>query len=305
MSTDVKKATDIKPAIRAWWADRPMTYGHEHGRTEFDLEAGGKRGAELGSREFFELADRRFYGWNEPLHTAAGKFARIFPYDEMRGRRVLEVGCGVGCMAMNWAQHGARITAVDLNPTSVAQTRRRFELFGLTADDIREADAERLPFEDGTFDYVYSWGVLHHTPGTEQTIREVHRVLKPGGRAGVMLYHRDSFLYRYSIEYVEGFLHAERLALDGDDLRLSSRYSDGGREEGNPHTWPVTRREVREQLFKPFARVAIDTFGTDLVPIFDQWFPLLGSRLVPRAILNACARRWGWSLWITGTKAKG
>lgn len=289
----------MKGTIRDWWATRPMTYAHQHGGTTFDVGSGARQDATLGSREFFGLADERFYGWNRPLHTAQGPFGRIFDYERWRGTRVLEIGCGMGCMAMNWASRGARLTAVDLNPTAIAQTRRRFELFGLTGD-IREADAERLPFDAGTFDYVYSWGVLHHTPGTKRTIDEIHRVLKPGGLTGVMLYHRDSLLYRYSIRYLEGFLHDEAAFLD--ELQMASRYSDGGREEGNPHTWPVTRDEARRILFDRFDSVDFDVFGTDLVPIFDQWFPRLGSVLLPLPLLTACARRWGWSLWTTARK---
>ena len=79
---------------------------------------------------------------------------------------------------MNWARHRAEITAVDLNPVSVAQTRRRFDLFELKGD-IRQADTETLPFADDSFDYVYSWGVLHHTPGTAKAVAEIRRVLNP------------------------------------------------------------------------------------------------------------------------------
>ena len=206
----------------------------------------------------------------------------------------------MGCMAMNWALQNVRVTAVDLNPVSVQQTRKRFELHGLTGV-IQEADAEQLPFDDNTFDYAYSWGVLHHTPGTKRAIDELYRVVRPGGEIGVMLYHRDSLLYRYIIEYVEGFLHLENTFLT--PLELSSRYSDGAHAEGNPYTWPVTRQEVREKLFDKFKEVEIKVLGTDLIPILDGWFPKLGSKLLPHVLLEACARRWGWSLWITGVKA--
>src|SRR5262249_12233532 len=149
----------------------------------------------------------------------------------------LEVGCGMGCMAMNWAQRGAEVTAIDLNPTSVEQTRRRFDLLKLDGD-IKQADAEALPFGNDSFDYVYSWGVLHHTPGTAKAIEEIRRVLKPGAEAGVMLYHRASFLFMITIAFQESWINLERLFLD--PLGLASRYGDGAREEGNPYTWPVT-----------------------------------------------------------------
>ena len=111
--------------VRDWWRDNPMTYGAEHGRTEY------RDGVfELGTREFLERVDQEFYSWNRPLHDRR-PFDRLFPYDAYGpGSRVLEIGCGLGTMAMNWARNGVDMTAVDLNPTSISQTRRRFELRG-------------------------------------------------------------------------------------------------------------------------------------------------------------------------------
>src|SRR2546426_1063304 len=141
---------EITSAIGDWWAQNPMTYAPVHGATTYALEDGTERSVELGSREFFEIADRTLYQWNESLHTPGGRFGRIFDYERYRGRPVLEIGCGMGCMAMNWAMHGARVTAVDLNPVAVAQTRRRFDLLGQAAV-IQQADSRRLPFMDESF----------------------------------------------------------------------------------------------------------------------------------------------------------
>lgn len=297
MSAD--EVPDTKAAIRAWWAACPMTYGMEHGLTEYVMPDGSRRRVELGSREFFDTADEIFYYWNRPRHEPDRPFGRIFDYERYRSRAVLEIGCGMGCMAMNWTRRGARLHAIDLNPVAVAQTRRRFEVFGLDGD-IREADGETLPFDSESFDFVYSWGVLHHTPGIRQALQEVRRVLRPGGRAGVMLYNRDSFLYRYMISRMEGDINGERRFLD--PLALASRYTDGDRQEGNPHTWPVTKAEIRNDLFASFSDVRIDTFGTDVPWILDQWLPGLGSRLMPRSLIEALSRRYGWSLWITAQK---
>src|SRR5689334_17048979 len=106
-----------------------------------------------------DKVDETCYSWNRSLHTAAGFFGKIFPYERYRGGRVLEIGCGLGTMAMNWAQHGARVTAVDLNPVAVRQTARRFALLGLDGRMV-QTDGGALSFPDETFDYVYSWGVL-------------------------------------------------------------------------------------------------------------------------------------------------
>lgn len=274
-----------------------MTYGDEHGNTLYQ-EAGGQPVA-LGSREFFEHADTTFYRWNEPLHGPEGPFSRLFDYQSYRDRQVLEIGCGMGCMAMNWAQHGARVTAVDLNPVAVQQTQRRFELFGLTAD-IRDADAARLPFADQTFDYAYSWGVLHHSPGLKASIAELHRVIKPGARIGVMLYNRESLLYRFLIRWQEGFVNLESRCLT--ELELASRYTDGERREGNPHTWPVTAAEIHSDLLASFDDVQTRVLGTDIPNVLNIWGNELGSRVMGRSAMKALARRWGWSLWTSARK---
>ncbi len=295
-----KKAdSTLKAAIRNWWATSPMTYGATHGETAYQHPDGTIEQVELGSRRFFELADARFLNWNTPLHGPGGPFSRLFPFAYVpTGGKVLEIGCGMGCMAMQWAIRGFDVTAVDLNPVSVTQTRTRFGIFGLRGD-VREADAEFLPFDDNTFDYVYSWGVLHHTPNTAEAIRELYRVLKPGRQAGVMLYNRNSFLYRYLIQYQEGFVNMESSFLS--PLGLASRYSDGAREGGNPHTWPVTGREVRRDLFPMFEHLNVKVLGTDVPPSIWHWCPSI-LRALPMPMVKALARRWGWSLWITGVK---
>ena len=291
-------ARTIKDDIRQWWADFPMTYGDEHGNTEY------RDGVpvSLGSREFFEKADATFYRWNEPLHLPDAPFGRLFDYPRYRGGRVLEVGCGMGCMAMNWAKQGADVTAVDLNPVAIAQTRRRFELFGLQGE-IREVDGERLPFPDDHFDFVYSWGVLHHTPGTREAIAELFRVLKPGGRAGVMLYNRESLLYRCVIKWTEGVVNLERRWLT--ERELASRYGDGDRLEGNPHTWPVTAAEIRNELFRQFSAIDVRVLGTDVPNVLNALGNELGTKRMSKRAVDALARRWGWSLWTTACKPGG
>lgn len=292
------RQSEIKTDVREWWAANPMTYGFEHGLTEYVDAAGERRQVSLISREFFLHADEVFYQWNAPRHTPQAKFGKLFDYDRFRGGRVLEVGCGMGCMAMNWAQQGANVTAVDLNPVAVQQTRKRFELFALSGE-IHEADGENLPFEDASFDYAYSWGVLHHSPNTAQSIAELYRVLKPNGRVGVMLYHRNSLFFRYLVKYIEGFLHLESRFLS--PAGLASRYGDGERKEGNPYTWPVTITEAKRDLFAQYADVSVDVLGTDVGWILDHWLLGFGSFL-PMPLRNALDRRFGWSLWITARK---
>lgn len=287
-----------RPDVKQWWAHFPMTYGQVHGDLSWLTDEGIEERFELGSREFFAKVDENFYRWNSPLHLEGARFGRIFPYSRYRQGQVLEVGCGIGTMAMNWGLQGARITAVDLNSVAVEQTSRRFNLFqvpGLVA----QADGRTLPFRSESFDYVYSWGVLHHSPDLERSLMELLRVLRRGGEYGVMLYHRKSIRYRYVIRYLEGFLSGESRFLD--PLQLASRYTDGRDKEGNPHTWPVTAGEMRDIFGKGAATCTVSCLGKDV----DNHLKLLMPgvwRLVPLALKKPWARRWGWSLWITGTK---
>jgi ubiquinone/menaquinone biosynthesis C-methylase UbiE len=107
---------------------------------------------------------------------------------ELAGKRVLEIGCGMGLHAEMLARAGAVLTAVDISDVSVAATRQRFDLKHLSADLLR-LDAETLPFGDATFDLVWSWGVIHHSAHTGRIVKEIARVLKPGGTAKLMVYN--------------------------------------------------------------------------------------------------------------------
>lgn len=279
--------------IQNWWRDNPMTYASEHGRTDY------KDGQhDLGTLGFFERLDREFYGWNKPLHGRR-PFDRLFPYETHgSGSKVLEVGCGLGTLAMNWARNGADVTAVDLNGTSVEQTRKRFELMGLKGR-VEQMDARQLALPDGCFDYAYSWGVLHHSPDLERSLQEMMRTLKRGGEFGLMVYNRRSILHWYKTVFTEGLLHYENRFLG--PLELASRYGDGARHEGNPHTWPETKQSLRKMLGPYSEDLRIKVLGTDLDTVFHALLPGLGL-LLPTWAKKPWARRFGWSLWAHGHK---
>jgi ubiquinone/menaquinone biosynthesis C-methylase UbiE len=118
-------------------------------------------------------------------------FAR---FDEGVGQDVLEIGVGMGADHVEWARSGPRrLAGVDLTSRAVAWTTQRLATYGL-ASELKEGDAEHLPFPDDSFDIAYSWGVLHHSPDTPRAFREAHRVLRPGGTLRAMIYHRPSFV---------------------------------------------------------------------------------------------------------------
>ena len=102
-------------------------------------------------------------------------------FEGTKGKKVLEIGVGLGADHQKFAEAGADLYGIDLTERAITMTKNRFNLFDLNSTLCTE-DAENLSFSDATFDMVYSWGVLHHSPNTEKAISEVFRVLKPGGR---------------------------------------------------------------------------------------------------------------------------
>jgi SAM-dependent methyltransferase len=125
------------------------------------------------------------------LEPCIRAFAR---FEDGRAQDVLEIGVGMGTDHLEWARVAPRsLTGVDLTDQAIAVTRERLALSGLRSR-LLVTDAEHLPFRDGSFDFVYSWGVIHHSPDTPAAVREIARVLRPGGRARVMIYHRRSLV---------------------------------------------------------------------------------------------------------------
>ena len=138
-------------------------------------------------KDFFEKFREYRYRteWHIPL---------LVPFAESKGKQVLEIGTGNGAEGVMFALSGAQYTGVDLTEAALAATRKHFAVMGLTGRFQME-NAEHLSFPDESFDWVFSHGVLHHTPNPQAAINEVYRVLKPGGRAIIMLYHKRSFNY--------------------------------------------------------------------------------------------------------------
>lgn len=168
-------------------------------------------------------------------------------FDESRGLKVLEIGVGLGADHQSFAEQGALLTGVDLTQRAIEHTRARLTLFGL-ASDLRCADAERLPFPDECFDVVYSWGVLHHSPDTPQAFCEVHRVLKPGGVARIMVYSK------YSLVGLMLWLRYGLLRLR-PWMSLNTVYAE---HLESPGTKAYSPKEAR-QLCDRFAHVTIET----------------------------------------------
>jgi len=293
-------AEDLKNRVHDFWQANPC--GAKFARSE------------VGTRGFFEEIERHRYAteWHIP---------EVVGFERWRGREVLEIGCGLATDAINFARAGANYTGIDLTETSIALAKRRFDLENLPGD-LRVADAENLPFPDSTFDLVYSHGVLHHTPAFERAINEAHRVLKPGGTAMVMLYHRRSYNYYINIMTLRRFgvrllkfswgPRIVRMLTGEDELRLNelrrqyledsdrmlsraeflNQNTDGA---GNPLARAITKREARD-LFSRFSSIR-----TEVHFLNKRWIPLVGF-LIPRFLERIFAGILGWHLWIIAKK---
>src|SRR2546422_438226 len=171
-----KAPRTLNESVRHYWDARPCNIRHSR--------------APLGSREYFDQVEQRKY-FVEPHIPGFAEFER------WRGKRVLEIGCGIGTDAVNFARAGAHVTAVDISVESLKLARRRAEIFGLgDRIDFFEADAEDLsryvPAEQ--YDLVYSFGVIHHSPNPGRIITQVRERFSGSGTIlKIMVYHRYSW----------------------------------------------------------------------------------------------------------------
>lgn len=147
------------------------------------------------SSDWFDRVDLSFIEASRPYATDDAPFDRILPLDGLRGRRVLEIGCGMGLHTETMVRAGARVTAVDLTSTAIEATGRRLALKGIDAFLV-QGDAERLPFPDHVFDFVWSWGVIHHSSRTARIVRQIARVLTREGECRIMVYNREGMSAR-------------------------------------------------------------------------------------------------------------
>jgi SAM-dependent methyltransferase len=266
---------------------------------------------EPGTKEFYRDVERHRYALEPHI-------PEVVRFDEWRAADVLEVGCGVGTDAAQFARTGARYTGIDQTERAVELARRRFTLDGLEGT-FQQADATSLPFGDASFDLVYSHGVIHHIPDTARVVAEMRRVLRPGGTALVMVYHRGSLNYRFNILVVRralaagllvpGFDHVlehvapadgelvggHRALLRAHGLRyltdralFLSNNTDG---PGNPLSKVYSRSEAKK-LFEMFSQVDTEVRYLNL-----RLYPG-GDRLAATSVARRLERRIGWHLYI-------
>ena len=212
-----------------------------------------------------------------------------FRFADFEGQSVLDIGCGAGIDAAEFARHGAKVTAIDLTQTGVELTRNLLTEARLSAI-VRQADVCDLPFEDARFDCVYTYGVLHHIPNVNKALFEIQRVLKTGGKVMAMLYNKDSLLYGYSIMYQHGVKDGWLATLNQDEL--VSRFSE--RNEFCPYTKAYQKSEAIE-LFGKF-------FGSVEASVYYNVIDLPHKRKVKVDIPNEY--ELGWHIVVKAVKGR-
>ena len=273
--------------------------------------------------DFYEKFREQRYRteWHIPL---------LVPFAEAKGKSVLEIGTGNGADGAMFAMNGATYTGVDLTEAALDATRKHFDVLSLPGTFQRE-NAEQLSFPNETFDWIYSHGVLHHTPNTQKAIDEAWRVLKPNGRAIIMLYHKHSFNYYVRIMvYMRLRVLLKILSRIGnwkrDREKLDTNAIAGVRGNQRPEVWDIhyqnflkrgwsylrpanfvhhctdgpecpvafafSKKEAR-QLFAKFRDV---TFRVAHFPLrrYSCYFPF--------AVEKGLAETLGWYLFIFATK---
>ena len=257
-----KATADPQERNRLWWETLPMTYSRWQNENRMPS-----------SSEEFDFVNRMYIESNPWLRDE-------FDFSGFRNQTVLEIGCGSGSASALFAAGGAKVTSVDLTKQAVAMTEANARTQGLYITTYR-MDAENLAFPDETFDYVYSWGVIHHSNNPGQIMREIHRVLKKGARGLIMVYNKNSLRY-----YLKGliWLCFKGKILHGHNLDSVQRFFTDGF-----HHRHYKSRELAAELSAAglsVKRISKTHMAKKMLPLVPFWFD------------EALKRRFGWLLVV-------
>jgi SAM-dependent methyltransferase len=266
-------------SVQSYWNNRPCNIRHSP--------------KEIGSVEYFNEVEHRKY-MVEPHIPGFAEFER------WRGKKVLEIGCGIGTDTINFARHGAQVTAVDLSDQSLELARKRAQIFGLE-DRIRffQADAEHLtesvPVEP--YDLIYSFGVIHHTPRPERVIEQIRRYLKPTTTVKIMVYYRWSWkVFWILFTYGKGkFWRLDQLIAENSEAQT-----------GCPVTYAYSRPQGRRLLEAQGLRVTqalVDHIFPYRIPDYVQYryVKVWYFRWMPAWLFRSLSNLAGWHLCMTAS----
>lgn len=209
METETTGNVELKESVRSYWNQQSCGT---------DIAT-----SEKFSQEYFEEIEEHRYAM-EPEIMPFAQFTR------WRGAKMLEVGVGAGTDFLQWVRAGTKAHGIDLTQEGIDHVRHRLDIYGLECEDLRVGDAENIPHEDDSFDLVYSWGVIHHSPDTQKALHEIARVVRPGGRVKLMVYNRKSayVVYkwlRWGLLRGRPFMSIERIMAEHQESPGTKAYS--------------------------------------------------------------------------------
>jgi len=239
------------------------------------------------SKDYFEEIENHRY-LVEPEIFLFAQFTRY------HGKKLLEVGVGAGTDFLQWVRAGTKAYGIDLTPLAIEHIRKRLEVYNLTAEDVRVGDCENIPYEENTFDIVYSYGVIHHTPDTEKALKEIIRVCRPGGVCKIMIYNRHSLTAFYHWIY-NGLLKGRPWK------SISQCLYDCAESKG---TKAFTKKEIEDILKKmPVDSIRI----TSILTYYDKCenYNVILNIIAKSLAYILGGNRVGWFLHIQFNKKKG
>ncbi|HLW75576.1 MAG TPA: class I SAM-dependent methyltransferase [Bryobacteraceae bacterium] len=269
--------------VQNYWNARPCNIRHST--------------KEPGSQEYFNEVEARKYRV-EPHIPAFAEF------EKWRGKKVLEIGCGIGTDTTNFARAGAQVTAVDLSDKSIEMAKKRLEVFGLS-DRVRFVQANSEQLSDSLppepFDLIYSFGVIHHTPHPERVLEQLKLYTKPDTTVKLMVYNRWSWKVLWIlVRYGKGQIwKLDELVADNSEA-----------QNGCPVTYVYSRRQGRE-LLRAGGLQTIEARAEHIFPyripdyVKYRYVKVWYFRWMPGPLFRALERMAGWHLLLTGVPERG
>lgn len=279
------KDQELTGKVKDWWNRNPFTYLMDNKAIEPNWA-------------FFRNIDRKIIKWMPWAQKGYPLLSSVVDYGSLRGKKVLDIAVGTGWTTENLVRVGAEVTAVDLTPAAVELTKKRLSLYGLSAH-VQTADAQNLPFADGSFDFVLAFGCLMHMPDTQKAIDEIYRVLRPEGSMAAMMYYKHSLHWWYYIFFGKGIVRGKLLRMSVQEL--SNRYTDGAYEEGNQLTKFYSKKEIA-RMFSKYKNVRIRIFDatTPIDHLPHRYLPL--GTLIPPPIKRWLTTIVGQTIWIDAVR---
>lgn len=219
-------------AVEQWWDNNPFSYGSSGKGTD---QVGSVADEEM-TLAYFDTLTRKFKkhgGVENPGSDTSPILHELVDYNALKGKKVLDIATGPGLFLVEFARAGAEAIGIDITSYAVKHASRNLVLRNLEAK-VQKMDAQDLQFPDNSFDYVHAWGCVMHMPDTQKALSEIHRVLKPGGKALIYVYNRNSWVFWFNFIFLRGVLMGQLLKYRCNIDRLTSRFADGATIGGSP-----------------------------------------------------------------------